>query len=180
MPEIARANTGLPQATLDRIQGVADRTRQTIYLVGSRADGTAAPNSDWDYILTGDSGQIQRAKSSLPGWSANDNHVGGVGGVTNTGRGIDIWQGGRLAAPPHARANNPRLVPNAAFFANVPTPQITLHRAPYTAVDDARPYVIFRPADPDTVPPRMDFHPNRGGHGKVPGGGVAFTVSFRE
>jgi hypothetical protein len=34
-----------------RIQNAADRTRMRITVVGSRADGTARPMSDYDYVL---------------------------------------------------------------------------------------------------------------------------------
>lgn len=49
-----------------RIQNAANKTKQTITVVGSRANGTAGLNSDWDYILSGNSAQRHSAASSLP------------------------------------------------------------------------------------------------------------------
>ncbi|MBD1815129.1 nucleotidyltransferase domain-containing protein [Microcoleus sp. FACHB-DQ6] len=49
-----------------RIQNAADRTKQTIIVVGSRANGTSTPTSDWDYIMLGNSRQRHSARSSVP------------------------------------------------------------------------------------------------------------------
>jgi hypothetical protein len=43
----------LGRSAVRRIQNAADRTGQRITVVGSRAEGTANPFSDWDYILSG-------------------------------------------------------------------------------------------------------------------------------
>jgi len=48
------------------IQNAADRTKQTIIVVGSRANGTSTPTSDWDYIMLGNSRQRHSARSSVP------------------------------------------------------------------------------------------------------------------
>jgi hypothetical protein len=85
---------GLNALDAQRIQAAANKTNQTIWLVGSRATGTAGPNSDWDYIMNGNAKQRNSAKSSLPGWtSAAIAAQNGLGhGVTTTGRGIDVFQ----------------------------------------------------------------------------------------
>src|SRR5262249_51752745 len=85
--------SGITQAQAVRIQNAATRTRQIIYLVGSRASGTAGANSDWDYFLTGNSAQRHSAVSKLPGYMTTDlASQSGLGpGVTNTGHGIDIF-----------------------------------------------------------------------------------------
>ena len=54
---------------------------KNITVVGSRANGTAGPNSDWDYIMSGNSAQRHSAASSIP--------RGVWGGENNTG--IDIF-----------------------------------------------------------------------------------------
>ena len=64
-----------------RIQNAANRTNQNITVVGSRANGTAGSNSDWDYIMSGNSAQRHSAASSVP--------RGVWGGENNTG--IDIF-----------------------------------------------------------------------------------------
>ena len=64
-----------------RIQNAANKTDQTITVVGSRANGTAGLNSDWDYIMSGNSAQRHAAASSVP--------RGVWGGANNTG--IDIF-----------------------------------------------------------------------------------------
>jgi hypothetical protein len=106
----------------NRIQNAANRTRQTIYVVGSRANGTAHAGSDWDYVLTGSKDQRQSAKSSLPGWMSEDNAAqNNLGhGYTNTGRGIDIFHN---YSPHDARGG-------------------------YVALDTTRPYVEFVPNVP--------------------------------
>ena len=57
-------------------------------MVGSRANNSANPTSDWDYHMTGDSAQRHSAASSLP--------KGTAGGATDhLGRdsGMDIFVG---------------------------------------------------------------------------------------
>jgi RHS repeat-associated protein len=68
-----------------RIQNAADKTGQTIIVVGSRA-GTEKlnPTSDWDYILTGPSRARSSVKNSLPQGMGD-----GEGG---SGRGRDFYQ----------------------------------------------------------------------------------------
>ena len=75
--------TSSPISNLEakRIQNAANRTNQKITVVGSRASGTAGPNSDWDYIMSGNSAQRHSAASSVP--------CGVWGGENNTG--IDIF-----------------------------------------------------------------------------------------
>lgn len=52
---------------LRRVQNAANRTRQIITIVGSRAAGNAGPYSDWDYVATGASSRTRRSlASSLP------------------------------------------------------------------------------------------------------------------
>ncbi|MEZ5901344.1 MAG: nucleotidyltransferase domain-containing protein [Hyphomicrobiaceae bacterium] len=57
----------LSPGDISRIQNAADRYGTKITVVGSRAAGTAGPNSDWDYILEGKS--PGRIGQSLPGGS---------------------------------------------------------------------------------------------------------------
>ena len=64
-----------------RIQNAANRTHQNITVIGSRANGTAGPYSDWDYIMSGNSAQRHSAASSVP--------CGLCGGANNSG--IDIF-----------------------------------------------------------------------------------------
>ena len=78
---------GIASSDAQRIQNAADRTQQRIAVVGSRAAGTAGPNSDWDYILSGASRQRQSASSSLPRGTA-----GGRQTMTGEETGIDIFQ----------------------------------------------------------------------------------------
>ncbi|MFJ5260471.1 polymorphic toxin-type HINT domain-containing protein [Streptomyces sp. NPDC088387] len=68
-----------------RIQNAADKTGQTIIVVGSRAgNGKLNPTSDWDYILTGPSRARSSVKNSLPQGMGD-----GEGG---SGRGRDFYQ----------------------------------------------------------------------------------------
>jgi hypothetical protein len=66
-----------------RIQNAATRTNQDVVVVGSRANGTATPTSDWDYYMTGKSSQRHSATSSLPrGTSGGEiNYLGGDSGI---------------------------------------------------------------------------------------------------
>lgn len=70
-----------------RIQNAANRTKQRIIVVGSRAAGTSRLTSDWDYILTGNSRQRHSVKSSLPRGTA-EGEINSVGRET----GIDIFR----------------------------------------------------------------------------------------
>lgn len=57
----------LTPSEIKRIQNAANRTKQEITVVGSRARGTAGPASDWDYIFHGKkSRQRHSAMSSVP------------------------------------------------------------------------------------------------------------------
>lgn len=51
-----------------RIQNAANRTRTEISVVGSRANGSAGPLSDWDYVVSEStkSKTIHSLRSSLP------------------------------------------------------------------------------------------------------------------
>jgi hypothetical protein len=80
------AQAGISDSDATRIQNAADRTGQDIYVVGSRADGTATETSDWDYILSGDSAQRHSASSSLPSGFA-----GGSFNSSGFETGIDIF-----------------------------------------------------------------------------------------
>jgi RHS repeat-associated protein len=79
-----------------RIQNAADRTGQTIAVVGSRARGTAHGSSDWDYVMSGNSAQRHSARSSVP--------RGRAGGEITAGgnpSGIDILRGSVDRGRPH-------------------------------------------------------------------------------
>jgi hypothetical protein len=90
-------------------------------------------NSDWDYILTGNAKQRSSAKSSLPGWMTEDaaaqRYLGH--GVTNTGRGIDIFQ-------------------NYSPFDDL---------GRFVDLDVTRPYVEFVPAAQGPLGPIRNFAP---------------------
>jgi hypothetical protein len=81
---------GISVADARRIQNAANRTNQEIIVVGTRADGTAGPLSDWDYLMSGNRAQRHSASSSVP-----RGHGGGA--ITSSGResGIDIWSTNR-------------------------------------------------------------------------------------
>ena len=76
-----QSSSSISPSEARRIQNAANRTNQNITVVGSRANGTAGPNSDWDYIMSGNSAQRHSAASSIP--------RGVWGGENNTG--IDIF-----------------------------------------------------------------------------------------
>ena len=80
------ARISLPDA--QRIQRAANKTKQTIIVVGSRAEGTPKPTSDWDYILTGNSKQRSSAKSLLPRGSSGGEMINTIG---RSESGIDIF-----------------------------------------------------------------------------------------
>lgn len=50
-----------------RIQNAANRSGQTITLVGSRAAGTAGAKSDWDYVINANAATRNSLSRSLPG-----------------------------------------------------------------------------------------------------------------
>ncbi|GAA0681392.1 nucleotidyltransferase domain-containing protein [Dyella marensis] len=50
-----------------RIQNAADRIGKPINVVGSRANGTAGPNSDWDYVIDANAPTRNSVSKSLPG-----------------------------------------------------------------------------------------------------------------
>jgi len=77
---------GISRSDAIRIQNAANRTGQEIYVVGSRAKGTAAPISDWDYVMSGKSAQRHSASGSVPRGTSG-------GAINSTGRetGIDIF-----------------------------------------------------------------------------------------
>ncbi len=59
-------SAGINASDATRIQNAASRTGQPIRVVGSRASGTAGPNSDWDYVIGGNSRARHSAAGSLP------------------------------------------------------------------------------------------------------------------
>ena len=71
-----------------RIQNAANRTHQTITVIGSRAAGTAGPKSDWDYVMSGNYSQRHSASTSVPRGEAGGALRGGWSGVDifNTNR----------------------------------------------------------------------------------------------
>jgi hypothetical protein len=66
-----------------KIQATADRIGQPVSLVGSRASGTAGPESDWDYVV---SGANSKMKDKIK-WMAPS------GVRTGQGKGLDIFTG---------------------------------------------------------------------------------------
>ena len=86
--EVTWEQAGISKENAVRIQNAADKTKQTIIVVGSRANGTAGLNSDWDYYVTGNSKQRHSAWSSLPRGLA-----GGEQGITGQELGIDFFVG---------------------------------------------------------------------------------------
>ncbi|MEG3959415.1 hypothetical protein [Microcoleus sp. herbarium2] len=87
---------GISPEDARRIQNAADRTKQTIIVVGSRANGTSTPTSDWDYIMLGKSRQLHSASSSVPRGTSG-------GEINSSGRetGIDIFTGPLISGEPH-------------------------------------------------------------------------------
>ena len=87
---------GISPEDARRIQNAADRTKQTIIVVGSRANGTSTPTSDWDYIMLGNSRQRHSARSSVPRGTSG-------GEINSSGRetGIDIFTGSLISGEPH-------------------------------------------------------------------------------
>lgn len=66
-----------------KIQATADRIGKPVHVVGSRASGTAGPESDWDYVVTGANSKI---KDKIK-WMAPS------GVRTGQGKGLDIFTG---------------------------------------------------------------------------------------
>ncbi|MGL5058728.1 MAG: nucleotidyltransferase domain-containing protein [Microcoleus sp.] len=87
---------GISPEDARRIQNAADRTKQTIIVVGSRANGTSTPTSDWDYIMLGNSRQRHSARTSVPRGTSG-------GEINNLGRetGIDIFTGPLIQGEAH-------------------------------------------------------------------------------
>ncbi|HYE68780.1 MAG TPA: RHS repeat-associated core domain-containing protein [Anaerovoracaceae bacterium] len=77
---------GISLSNAVRIQNAANRTKQEITVVGSRANGTSSTTSDWDYFMSGNSAQRHSAASSLPRGTAG-------GEINSMGRetGIDTF-----------------------------------------------------------------------------------------
>ena len=94
------AEAGISAGDATRIQNAANRTRQEIVVIGSRARGTATPSSDWDYILTGASRARGSARSSIPRGRAG-------GEISASGRetGIDVFQNYNPSAPGYLELN---------------------------------------------------------------------------
>lgn len=57
----------IPAAEAARIQNAANRIGKPIHVVGSRASGTARPNSDWDFVIEANHHTRASAAKSLPG-----------------------------------------------------------------------------------------------------------------
>nr|WP_255682838.1 RHS repeat-associated core domain-containing protein [Dyella sp. 2HG41-7] len=57
----------LTPGEIARIQNAANRIGRPINLVGSRATGTAGPNSDWDYVVDANAPTRNSVSRSLPG-----------------------------------------------------------------------------------------------------------------
>lgn len=77
----------LSAGEVQRIQNAANRTNQSISVVGSRAAGNATIISDWDYIMSGNSAQRHSASSSVPRGTQ-----GGEQNSMGNETGIDLWQ----------------------------------------------------------------------------------------
>jgi hypothetical protein len=87
---------GISPEDAKRIQNAANRTKQTIIVVGSRANRTSRLTSDWDYIMLGNSRQRHSARSSVPRGTSG-------GEINSLGRetGIDIFTGSLISGEPH-------------------------------------------------------------------------------
>ncbi|MCP3143023.1 RHS repeat-associated core domain-containing protein [Pyxidicoccus xibeiensis] len=81
----------VPEGARDSIQSFSDRRGVRVTLVGSRAKGTAGPDSDWDYVVEGNSRDRQKARSELPRGRAG----GEIGPRGETG--IDVFNGNKEA-----------------------------------------------------------------------------------
>lgn len=70
------AEAGLTGGEAARIQNAADRIGKPVYLVGSRAEGTAKITSDWDYVVPEMTKRNKDAiKNSLPGAALRDDGI---------------------------------------------------------------------------------------------------------
>ncbi len=87
---------GISPQDARRIQNAANRTKQTIIVVGSRAKGTSKLSSDWDYIMFGNSRQRHSARSSVPR-GTNGGEIDSLGRET----GIDIFTYPLIPGEPH-------------------------------------------------------------------------------
>ncbi len=90
---------GISPNDAKRIQNAADKSGQPIIVVGSRANGTPNPTSDWDYILSGPSRTRHGVKNSLPR---------GTGDGEGSGRGRDFWQNYNPKRPDYAELDPSR------------------------------------------------------------------------
>ncbi|MFF5505894.1 polymorphic toxin-type HINT domain-containing protein [Streptomyces roseolus] len=93
------SEAGISPNDAKRIQNAADKAGQPIIVVGSRANGTANPTSDWDYILSGPSRTRHSVKNSLPR---------GTGDGEGSGRGRDFWQSYNPNRPDYAELDRNR------------------------------------------------------------------------
>jgi hypothetical protein len=77
--------TDIPEGGCLRIKNAAKRINRTIYLVGSRSNGSFKFDSDFDYVITGiKSREWTKIKNSLPG---SKNHL------ENLQSRIDLFKG---------------------------------------------------------------------------------------
>jgi hypothetical protein len=81
---VKQAGISPPDAA--RIQAVADKVGGRVTVVGSRAEGTASPWSDWDYIVDANAKGRSYARWQLPR-GVSGGEVNGLGQET----GIDIF-----------------------------------------------------------------------------------------
>ncbi|WP_443062789.1 polymorphic toxin-type HINT domain-containing protein [Streptomyces sp. NBC_00390] len=95
----AASEAGISPNDAKRIQNAADKAGQPIIVVGSRANGTPNPTSDWDYILSGPSRTRHSVKNSLPR---------GTGDGEGSGRGRDFWQNYNPNRPDYAELDRNR------------------------------------------------------------------------
>ncbi|MGW5418891.1 polymorphic toxin-type HINT domain-containing protein [Streptomyces sp. NPDC003943] len=93
------SEAGISPNDAKRIQNAADKAGQPIIVVGSRANGTPNPTSDWDYILSGPSRTRHSVKNSLPR---------GMGDGEGSGRGRDFWQSYNPNRPDYAELDRNR------------------------------------------------------------------------
>ncbi len=79
---VGRGIAILSKGEILRIQNAATKIGKPIYIVGSRASGTATGYSDWDYIIEGlTNKEWKKIKNSLPGAKS---------AIDNVSRNIDI------------------------------------------------------------------------------------------
>ncbi|MFI1376104.1 RHS repeat domain-containing protein [Streptomyces longwoodensis] len=93
------SEAGISPNDAKRIQNAANKAGQPIIVVGSRANGTPNPTSDWDYILSGPSRTRHSVKNSLPR---------GTGDGEGSGRGRDFWQNYNPKRPDYAELDPSR------------------------------------------------------------------------